>query len=316
MDFQRVEPNESEMLSEMTREMGWDIFYDQVDSGRFGGGFDLASGRHTQFMIERYSRSVCVHGAVPQGMATFIIVPPPANHVSFCGDAVTPQTVCALMPGDEGALSVPAGGRFLTCCMDAERLDDSLRALQYTSLSKVLPRTGPIHVPASNAARLRAVIQSATNADSVAGQILDSGAAETAVEQEALAVLGRALMVTEPAPSSNLATRNYWRYVRKAREFIEAHLGSTLRMEMLCRHVRVSERTLETAFREVTGNSPLQFIKARRLNVAHHKLLTAPAQEMSVKKAALTSGFWHLGYFSRDYFAQFGELPSMTLSQR
>jgi AraC family ethanolamine operon transcriptional activator len=126
----------------------------------------------------------------------------------------------------------------------------------------------------------------------------------------------RALTVNERVLSSPLAARNHWRCVRLAREFIEAHLGGALRMEMLCRHTGVSKRTLETAFREVTGNSPLQFIKARRLNVARHKLLTAHPQEISVKEAALTSGFWHLGHFSRDYFAQFGELPSMTLTQR
>lgn len=316
MDYQRVEPNESEMLSEMTREMGWDIFYDQVDSGRFDGSIEFAGSDHTQFFRERYSRSVCIHGAVPQGMATFVIATPPTNHVSFRGEAVTPQTICTFMPGDEGTLSVSASGEFLTCCLNAERLEDSLQALHHTSLAKVLYRTGLIHVPAIKAARLQAVIQSATDAVPDRGQILDPGAADAAVEQQAFAALCRALMIKEPASSSQLAARNHWRCVRKARELIEAHLGNLLRMEMLCRHTGVSERTLETAFREVTGHSPLQFIKARRLNVARHKLLTAHTQEISVKEAALSSGFWHLGHFSRDYLAQFGELPSTTLAQR
>lgn len=316
MNIQRIEPTESGMLSAMTQEMGWDIFYDQLDRGRFSGVFEFTQGGRSQFMSERYSRSLCIHGAVPPGMITFIIVAPRAQEVRFCGKEVTPHTLCVLMPGDEGALSVPADHTFLTCCMDAGLLDDSLRARRRTSLAKVLSRTASIQCPAGEAAGLQGLIEEVCGPAPDGGRVLDQVAEEAALEQRALAVLARALTSREPAPPPELAARNHWRCVRRAREFIEAHLGGAFRMEIICRHTGVSERTLETAFRQVTGMNPRQFIRTRRLNVAREKLLAARASGMSVKEVALTSGFWHLGHFAREYFAHFGELPSTTLARR
>jgi AraC family ethanolamine operon transcriptional activator len=36
---------------------------------------------------------------------------------------------------------------------------------------------------------------------------------------------------------------------------------------------------------------------------------------MSVKAAALSNGFWHMGDFSRGYKMAFGETPSETLTR-
>jgi len=88
------------------------------------------------------------------------------------------------------------------------------------------------------------------------------------------------------------------------------------RLETLCRISNVSERTLTTAFREVTGLTPLQFIKARRLDAAQSALVRARRTDISIKSVALDLGFWHLGYFARDYRAQFAESPSQTLARR
>jgi AraC-like DNA-binding protein len=48
------------------------------------------------------------------------------------------------------------------------------------------------------------------------------------------------------------------------------------------------------------------YVRWKRLLNAHQKL----RQGMGVKRAALESGFWHMGEFARDYRKLFGELPS------
>jgi AraC family transcriptional regulator, ethanolamine operon transcriptional activator len=67
-------------------------------------------------------------------------------------------------------------------------------------------------------------------------------------------------------PRTSLAARNHQRYVRKARTYLCDHPGESPGLETLCRVTGVGARTLETAFREVIGLSPLQFSKVRRLN--------------------------------------------------
>ena len=105
------------------------------------------------------------------------------------------------------------------------------------------------------------------------------------------------------------------RVVRRAEEYLQAHLGDPLSLLDLCREVAVSERTLHYAFREVRGLSPMTYFKASRLNAVRQELKTAPAGTASVHEIAQRWGFWHTGEFAADYRRLFGELPSQTFSR-
>lgn len=72
-----------------------------------------------------------------------------------------------------------------------------------------------------------------------------------------------------------------------------------------------SSRTLEYAFAEIVGLSPMAFIRAWRFAKARSLLLEKSVR--TVKDAAYGCGLMHLGRFSIDYRLQFGESPSETL---
>jgi AraC-like DNA-binding protein len=61
--------------------------------------------------------------------------------------------------------------------------------------------------------------------------------------------------------------------------------------------------------------SPHRFLKLRRMTMVRVMLLSGSGPWHSVKAAALTHGFWHLGQFAHDYRAVFGEAPSETLTR-
>jgi transcriptional regulator GlxA family with amidase domain len=84
----------------------------------------------------------------------------------------------------------------------------------------------------------------------------------------------------------------------------------------LCRITGVSERTLEYAFKEVTGLAPMAYLARLRLHRVRQALLAATNGPTTVAAAALEWGFWHFGEFSRAYKECFGELPSETLRRR
>ena len=125
-----------------------------------------------------------------------------------------------------------------------------------------------------------------------------------------------ALTAAGPLPPSCLASRNAWRYVRCVRAYLSDHPGEAPGLEALCRITGVGARTLETSFLEVTGLSPMKFLRVRRLNAGRHTLATGDPDEISVKSVAMSQGFWHLGRFARDYKLLFGENPSATLTHR
>ena len=72
---------------------------------------------------------------------------------------------------------------------------------------------------------------------------------------------------------------------------------------------------LADAFQASFGISPHRFLKLRRLSMVRAALRPYEGRIPLVKSVALAHGFWHLGQFSHDYRATFGETPSDTLTR-
>ena len=81
----------------------------------------------------------------------------------------------------------------------------------------------------------------------------------------------------------------------------------------LCAAANVSERTLQYAFHDIMGMSPLTFLHRLRLHRARDELRKAQSGSTTVTDVAMNWGFWHFGEFSRAYKNCFGEVPSRTL---
>ncbi|TIT53041.1 MAG: AraC family transcriptional regulator, partial [Mesorhizobium sp.] len=74
-----------------------------------------------------------------------------------------------------------------------------------------------------------------------------------------------------------------------------------------------SRRQLEYAFRTTFALSPLEFIRALRLNEARRLLTARGARGSSVTSIAMEVGLTHLGRFAANYRQLFGESPRETL---
>ena len=83
----------------------------------------------------------------------------------------------------------------------------------------------------------------------------------------------------------------------------------------LCAAANVSERTLQYAFRDIMGMSPLTYLHRLRLHRARDELRKAVNDCTTVTEVAMNWGFWHFGEFSRTYKNCFGESPSATLKE-
>lgn len=103
------------------------------------------------------------------------------------------------------------------------------------------------------------------------------------------------------------------RHVRRAEEFMAARLTQGVGIAEVVAAAGVSERTLFEGFRQFRNTSPMAWMKARRLEKAREAL--ARGAGANVTEIAMEWGFYHLGNFSADYRAQFGERPSDTLKR-
>ena len=100
--------------------------------------------------------------------------------------------------------------------------------------------------------------------------------------------------------------------VERAREYIHGKLAEPLPLSELCRYAHVQARSLEYGFREITGLSPIAYVKSLRLNAVRRDLSRSTAAEHSISEIALDHGFWHLSQFAADYRKFFGETPTST----
>jgi AraC-like DNA-binding protein len=117
-------------------------------------------------------------------------------------------------------------------------------------------------------------------------------------------------------PTGQGRTRqNYSRIVRLVEDYARTRAGERVYVSELCQSADVSERTLEYAFKEMTGLTPMAYLARLRLHWVRAALLAAEPGSTRISAEALKWGFWHFGEFSRGYKLCFGESPSVTLQR-
>ncbi len=149
-------------------------------------------------------------------------------------------------------------------------------------------------------------------------QVFDIPQTQTAAQVELLetllATLGSAANVEFAA--RDLTRQAYSRVVQIAEDYALAHAAERLYVTDLCMAAGVSERTLQYAFKELMGITPVAYLTRLRLHRVRQALRAATHGTTTVTAEALRWGFWHFGDFSRAYKECFGELPSETLRRK
>ncbi len=107
--------------------------------------------------------------------------------------------------------------------------------------------------------------------------------------------------------------RSYSQIVRACEDYTLSLGGRRPYLSELCEAACVSERTLQYAFQDIMGLSPLTYLHRLRLHRARDELRMAKVGSTTVSEVAMNWGFWHFGEFSRAYKNCFAETPSSTL---
>lgn len=260
---------------------------------------------------EEYSEWACTGTALP-GMYSFVIPWNMYHETRYNGIRMEEGMISLYAPE---AVHVSIGGRsdFLYVTIPQSVFEAELMAL------RVLPPQfangcnfsdpGPAVVHALNTllARMMRIVASSDGNDEELGL--------AAMQRSLVTKLVLALDSSEAAPDERMA-RNATRQAAFLRtlEFAQQHINQDIYVTDLCNVTGIAERSLRMVFQEFTGMSPIAFLNLARLKRARQLLVNGEPDRMSVKYAALDSGFWDLGRFSVKYKALFGESPSQTLT--
>jgi AraC family transcriptional regulator, ethanolamine operon transcriptional activator len=250
-----------------------------------------------------------------EGLLAFAVFGPRATG-TVEGLPVHPGTLVVAAPGTEIGFVCHPGWESIALLLPPGKLlahlADRRRREEWRWPSRV-------SVLDSDPARVRALFKWGKRLTTLATarpSLFDTGHAVREIAQaemlEALLAAMRSADIVTPTRTER-THQAYSRIVKAAEGHVLASAGEHVRISDLCRITRVSERTLEYAFNDVMGLSPLAFLTRLRLNRVRAGLLAAKPGSTRVSVEALKWGFWHFGEFSRAYRECFGELPSRTL---
>ncbi|MCF3594641.1 AraC family transcriptional regulator [Rhodobacteraceae bacterium LMO-12] len=131
------------------------------------------------------------------------------------------------------------------------------------------------------------------------------------LSDKCLSYVGKCLLGATPEPG--LAGMRAERIVRTALDIIESDLASPPDLPRLCRLVGVNRNMLNTAFRQITGETAYTTLRGRRMEVAREALL---GSSLSITEIGHLVGYTQLANFSAAYRQTFGISPSQEFERR
>lgn len=125
-------------------------------------------------------------------------------------------------------------------------------------------------------------------------------------------VLFRALLGKQAHTLYALAEHNsHFARVARALKMIQNDYAANLDIDMLAQQAHMSSSAFHRAFKEVTSDSPIQYLKKIRLNKARDMILQ---DGMKAYAAADQVGYESASQFSREFKRYFGQSPSQLCS--
>jgi AraC-like DNA-binding protein len=131
-------------------------------------------------------------------------------------------------------------------------------------------------------------------------------------EADGLAALVAECLSGQAGAGMGLAGRVH--LAESLRCWIEEHLAEPITLERLARLADASPRSVQRSFMLRWGQTPMQYVAARRLAAVHERL-QAPGPNLTVARAAMDCGLCHLGRFAAVYKQAYGQSPSQTVAR-
>jgi AraC family ethanolamine operon transcriptional activator len=225
-------------------------------------------------------------------------------------------TMLAVQPGTEVAFVAEPGYESVFALLRPDEIEAHFRGRQREDAFRMPRGVEILHRHAASVRRFfewgKRLVDTAAREQGLFNDRRETRvAAQVELLETLLATLGAATDFQRPRSDHTRLARG--RIVKIAEDYAMAYAGDGLYLTDLCEAAGVSQRSLEYAFKEVMGMTPMAYLTRVRLHRVRKALQAGTRSSTTVSAEALNMGFWHFGEFSRAYRDCFGELPSETL---
>lgn len=284
----------------------WNVRMTQLGSGAFRAGIHFVRTERLTVYRERWNQKLSVCGESPPGCVMVGASVPASIRIQWNGQDLDRQRIASALPASDVEFSSPGAADHVVALVRPDLLE------QYLGQPGFARDEGrPVCCGPERTATFVLALQSILERYTRRPGLLQQPREVAALESEALGVISTCAG-WKPARDEDLPTRR--EALRCAVSHAETRSGR-ISVPELARVAGVSQRTLEYAFREGLGMTPVRFLRRRRLNAAHRELRLAAAGSTTVTEVALSMDFGDLGRFALDYRRLFGESPSETLAR-
>jgi AraC family transcriptional regulator, ethanolamine operon transcriptional activator len=288
---------------------GWEQQYFQLDCGPFHGRLQQVGADGIHVFYESVNRRIVQQGSTPSDMLVFGIVLDSNSPVTFADRSVTTDSIICARANREFFMHFPGETALLGLGVKLPLLErhPELAARLESSMSNKNPV-----IPLAPGAREQfiALWRYVTDEVFALNAFAQSELAQRRVTAQILDMLDALVESGIRDERADITWMSHSDVVARAHEMILARPLEPVTVQELCEALRISRRTVQTSFRLVTGKSPVEYMRAIRLNHVRQMLRTAPSVELTVRDAAQRWGFFHSGHFTQDYRELFAAMPS------
>ena len=289
----------------------WSLRYDQLSRGAFAGSVAHVQLPGLRLVLEDANCAVRQRGAIGRGQVGFAMAINLPGDAYFHGQRLTRDAMIT-GPSDDLDLSTPAGARMIAVVADRALLAALWQSLYQKPLAAWLDHPLVVQARPAVADALRATHLSLMARLLASPPLLDDARSLHQLRDNLLAEWIEAIPPRVDL-SGLLSVAARKRVVDRACAVMLAQPELPPSIPQVCRVIGASPRKLEYCFRDVLGTTPLQYLRAVRLNGVRRDLKRNADPALGVQDIASRWGFWHMSGLSADYKRQFGELPSQTL---
>lgn len=291
----------------------WDLDYQQLDSGKFSSELLLFGNNNIQFTHARIGRKMLQKGASPQGYITFGILAHPQIGIHWRNIDISGDMLFVFPEGGELNSISQSDFDVYAVSLTEERLNAFCDLLDLPDIRTLINNNEVFKCQTEKMTEFRHWLHVVKNELTSLDSSIRDKQHLYHIEQEIIYRIINILTENHPVTKNRARKRDLALSI--AENYISEPTREIIRVTELCDAVNISERTLEYAFRERYGMTPIRYSLVYRLNAARKQLRkTAPGTTL-ISEIARQHRFWHMSKFSSDYKKLFNELPSTTLNR-
>jgi len=317
VDINAVRCKLSDVLEQAAALPMWSQDYTQLDKGQFSGSVTSVACDGVQIFREAMNRSVDELASAPAdsyviGLPTIV-----EGDALWCGSKLSKSSLITMDKNDELLFRTSHSSEITAAVISAERLEEYAERVEKVDLRPLMSKVNPVEIlPPAIQSRLLATLYIGT--EHLAKNIEDGTSHPNSWRHFEDSVLSICLQALLSASNNNSRHHEYrvHRYIVKSvRELTLAQHCDPITIGEICTALNISRRTLNHAFQQVLGITPVAYMRNIRLHKIRAELQYKSHQILNIACVASHWGFWHMSLFSRYYRELFGECPSETLER-